>query len=159
MTKTAPKTAAATETYFDQFKQTLNSVQSKIEVPAAARDFVKKGADTTADRAETAHVNAIKLVNGAEKLATSFVGGYANFLRGAFDMTLANVKHSLATIEKVAGAKSINEAVQIQADFVRESTSANLERVRTAAETARTAVVDGAKTVQSEVAAIYKKAA
>lgn len=158
MTKTAPKATAA-NTYFDQIKQTLDTVQSKIEVPAAARDFVKNGADKAANGADTVHTTAVKLVDGAEKLTHSFVGGYANFLRGAFDMTLANVKASLVTLEKVAGAKSVNEAVQIQADFVRENTAANIERVRAAAETARANVVDGAKAVQAEVSAIYKKAA
>ena len=57
------------------------------------------------------------------------------------------------------GAKTLNEAVQIQADFVRENASANMEKVREAAEAARVAVVDGAKAVQTEVSAIYKKAA
>ena len=42
-----------------------------------------------------------RLTDGAEKLATSFVGGYANFTRGLLDMTLANVQHALATVEKV----------------------------------------------------------
>lgn len=158
MTRTAPK-AKASASYFDPIGQTLDGIQSKIEVPAAARDFVKKGADAASGRAESVHSTATRLVDGAEKLSHSFVGGYADFVRGAFDMTLANVKASLAAMEKVAAAQSINEAVQIQADFVRESTAANIERVREAAETARTGVVDGARAVQAEVASLYKQAA
>lgn len=152
MTKTAKNASA---THFDQVQQTIETVQSKFEVPAAARDFIARGASVAKDRAESVHAGAAKLTDGAEKLATAFVGGYANFARGLLDATLANVQHTLATVEKVAGAKSLNEAVQIQADFVRESASANLERVRTAADTVKTTVVDGAKTVQAEVAKIY----
>lgn len=163
MSKTAKtETAAAANSYFSSIKETLETVQGKMEVPAAARDFVVRTASTAKERAESVHAGAAKLTNGAEKVATAFVGGYANFTRGLLDMTLANVQHTLATVEKVAGAKSLNEAVQIQADFVRENASANMERVRGAAETARTVVVDGAKTVQAEISKIYsseKKAA
>lgn len=161
MTKTV-KSATPASTYFASVTEALENVQSKIEVPAAARDFVAKGASSAKERAETAHEGAIKFANGAEKLAASFVGGYANFTRGLIDATLANVQHALTTVEKVSGAKTINEAVQIQADFVRENASANLERVRGAAETARTVVTEGAKQVQTEVSKLYsfdKKAA
>lgn len=149
------KTTSAAAGYFDQIKQTFDSVQSKIEVPAAARDFVKRGASTAKERAESVHAGAAKLTDGVEKIASSFVGGYANFARGLLDMTLANVQHGLSTVEKIAGAKSLTEAVQIQADFVRENASANMERVRGAADTVKTTVVDGAKTVQAEFAKIY----
>ncbi len=162
MTKTTAKTNSAAASYFDQIQQAFENVQSKVEVPAAARDFVKRGASTAKERAESVHAGVAKLTGGAEKVATSFVGGYANFARGLLDMTLANVQHTLATVEKVAGAQSFNEAIQIQADFVRENASANLERVRGAAETARTTVLDGAKTVQAELSKLYsfdKKAA
>lgn len=163
MTKTAKTVAAETsETYFSSIQNAIDTVQSKLEVPAAARDFVKRGASTAKERAESVHAGAAKLTNGVEKFATGFVSGYANFARGLLDMTLANAQHAFSTVEKVAGAQSINEAVQIQADFVRESASANLERVRDAAETAKSVVVDGAKTVQAELSKLYgsdKKAA
>lgn len=157
MAKTAEKTNA--NTYFDQIKQTFDGFQNKMEVPAAARDFVKNGAEKTATGADKVHATSIKLVDGAEKLTSKLVGGYANFVRGALDLTLANVKASLNTLEKVAGAKSVSEAVQIQADFVRENTVANLEKVREAAETVRLAAVDGFKTAQAEVKDFTKKAA
>ena len=76
---------------------------------------------------------AAKATEGAEKFATSLVGGYANFTRSLLDISLANVQHTLATVEKLAGARSLNEAVEVQADFVRESARANVERIRNAA--------------------------
>ncbi len=163
MTKTAAKTTkSATAGYFEQVREAFDNVQSKIEVPAAARDFVTRTASSAKERAEQVHATAGKLTNGAEKLASSFVGGYANFARGMLDMTLANVQHALSTVEKVAGAQSLSEAVQVQADFVRDNARANYDRVRGAAENVRTVVTDGAKTVQAEIAKVYdfgKKAA
>jgi hypothetical protein len=159
---TAKKNATPASNYFATVTEALENVQSKIEVPAAARDFVKKGASTAKERVETAHEGALKFANGAEKLALSFVGGYANFARGVIDAAVANVQHGLNTVEKVAGAKSINEAVTIQVEAARESANANMERARTVAETARTAVTEGAKEVQAQLSKLYsfdKKAA
>ncbi|HTV66940.1 MAG TPA: phasin family protein [Rhizobiaceae bacterium] len=163
MTKTAAKkTVAETNSILDSVKSAYESVQSKMEVPASARDFVKRTASTAQERAESVHETAANFTTSAEKLATRMVGGYANLTRGLLDMTLANVQHSLATVEKLAGVKSINEAVQVQADFVRDNARANYERVREAADTAKSVVTEGAKTVQAEIAKIYafdKKAA
>ena len=163
-TKTAKTTKAAAETsgIIESVKSAYESVTQKMEAPAAARDFVVRTASTAKERAESVHETAANLTDGAEKLATRVLGGYANFTRGLLDMTLANVQHSLATVEKLAGAKSLNEAVQVQADFVRENARANFERVRDAADTAKSVVTEGAKSVQAEISKIYsfdKKAA
>jgi len=160
MTKTAKNAPA--NNYFASVTEAIENVQSKLEVPAAARDFVKKGVSTAHERVETAHEGALKFANSAEKLAVSFVGGYANFSRGLIDAAVANVQHALSTVEKVAAAKSVNEAVEIQVSAVRESANANMERVRDVAESARTAVTEGAKEVQEQFSKLYssnKKAA
>ena len=157
MTKTA-KTKSAAESYTESFAKAFDGVQN-MDVPEAARDFVKRTAETAKERAETVHSGAASAATKAELFATSLVGGYASFARGLIDASLSNVQHALATVEKVAGAKSLNEAVQIQADYVRESARANIDRVKSAAETARTTVVDGAKTVQSELSSLYSRAA
>ncbi|MGD9912596.1 MAG: phasin family protein [Rhizobiaceae bacterium] len=159
---TASKTKSAATGYFEQVRETIENMTSKVEVPAAARDFVTRTASSAAERAEKVHETAGKMTSGAEKIATAFVGGYANFTRGLLDMTLANVQHTLSTVEKVAGSKSLSEAMQVQADFVRDNARANYDRVRGAAENVRTVVTDGAKTVQAEIGKIYdfgKKAA
>jgi len=155
MAKTTAKIDNAAAGYFAAIQNAFETLQTKIEVPAAACDYVKRGASTAQTQAETAHQGAAKFTDGAAKLATSFVGGYANFTRSLLDMTLANVQHTLLTVEKVAGAQSLNEAVQHQADFVRESLNANVERATNAADTAKSAFTDSAKTVQAELSNIY----
>jgi hypothetical protein len=155
MAKTTTKTDNAAAGYFAAIQNAFETLQSKIEVPAAARDYVKRGASTAQAQAETAHRGAAKFTDGTEKFATSFVGGYANFTRSLLDMTLANVQHTLVTVEKIAGAESLNEAVQQQADFVRESLNANVERARNAADAAKSAFIDSAKPVQAELSNIY----
>ncbi len=150
MTKTTAKTATPDTNYFASVQQAFENVQGNFEVPATARDFVKRTASSVKEGAETAHTRAAEATKSAEKFAASFVGGYASFTRGLLDATLANVQHAVSTAEKVAGAQSINEAFQIQADFVRESARANFERVRTVADTAKSVVTEGAKNAQAE---------
>ncbi len=159
MTKTAAKTTATPASgYAASIQNAIDNV-SKLEVPAAARDFVTRTASSAKERAESVHTGATNATASAEKFATSVVGGYANLTRGLLDMTLANVQHTLATVEKIAAAKSVNEAVQLQADFVRENARANFDRIRGAAETARTTVTEGAQAVQAEFSKFYGKKA
>src|SRR5262245_37913174 len=118
MTKTTAKTATPGYDYFAPIQQACEKVQTKIKVTAAARDLVKRTVSSASDSAATAHTKAADATKSAEKFATSLMGGYASFTRGLLDATLANVQHALSTVEKVAGAQSINEAVQINVDFV-----------------------------------------
>jgi hypothetical protein len=158
MTKTAAKTAAASS-YAAPIQNAIDNVQAKLEVPVAARDFVKRTASSAKERAESVHSSAANAADSVEKFATSIVGSYATLTRGLLDMSLANVQHSLTTLEKLAAAKSINEAVQLQADFVRDNARANFERIRDAAETARTIATEGAQSVQAEIFNFYGKKA
>lgn len=153
------KTASAAQDPMASITEAFETVQSKMEVPAAARDFVKRTANAAQERAESVHEGFATATTKVENFTTAFVGGYADFARGLVNASLANVQHALTTVEKVAGAKSLNEALQIQADYVRESARSNFERVKDIAEVARTTVVDGAKDLQSEISALYTKKA
>ena len=102
MTKTTAHKAEKAEsasTYVPSFHAAFEGMPSKLEIPAAARDFVKRAATSAKQRAEGAHDGAASLTDNAEKFAASFFGGYANFTRGLLDMALANVQHTLSTVE------------------------------------------------------------
>ena len=150
-TKTTRPATAATRKISDA----IDSVSKTIEIPAAARDLVKRTASTANERAVNVHATAAKATEGAEKFATALVGGYAGFTRSLLDISLANLQHTLATVEKLAGVRSLNEAVEVQSDFVREAARANVERIGNATQSVKTVVADGAKTVQAEILGIY----
>jgi hypothetical protein len=152
MTKT---TATQDSNYFASIQQAFENAQGKFDVPAAARDFMKRTASSAKDGAEKVHTKAADASKTAEQFATSLMGGYASFTRGLLDATLANVQHALSTVEKVAGAQSINEAVQINTDFVRENARANFERVRVAADTVKSVVTEGAEKAQAQFSKFY----
>ncbi len=128
----------------------------------SAREFVKRTASSAKERAETIHEGSLKLNANMEQAMTGIVSGYASFLSNIADATHANVEHALVTVEKVAAAGSVSEALKIQADFVRENTTANFERVRDAANGSREMLAEGAATIRENAANAWpygKKAA
>lgn len=120
----------------------LESVQEKIAVPAAAREFVASQAATAQEHAETVQEGAAQLNAHVEKATVSLIGSYANFTRNLIDMTAANVGFALAAVEKFTAAKSLPDAMAIQADYLRDSTTANFERVQSAVKSARDSVAE-----------------
>lgn len=157
MSKTL-KTPSVAEEAVSSFTKAFDSAKN-YEIPAAAREFVKRSTATAQERVESAHAGAANAATRAEKFATSLVGNYAGFARGLIDASLSNAQHAFSTVEKLAAAKSLNEAVQIQSDYVRESARVNFDRAKTAAEVARTYVMDSAKQVQQDLTAMYPKKA
>lgn len=130
----------------------LEGIQEKIAVPAAAREFVAHQAAAARDGAEAVQEGAASLNAHVEKATLSLVGSYANFTRGLIDMTAANVGQALAAVEKLAAARSLPDAMAIQADYLRDSTTANFERVQSAIEAARDNVTEAGAAVRDAAA-------
>jgi len=138
------------------------TVRGAEKMTASAREFVKRTAATAKERAENLHEGTEKFNTGLESSMKSFVGGYVSVLGGIADATFANVDHALSTVEKLAAAKSVSEAVKIQGDYVRESANANYERAKVAAESTRDVVVSNTSAVREQIASVWpygKKAA
>lgn len=125
------------------------------KVAATAREFVKRSAATAKERAEDIHEGTEKFNSGLENTMHRVVGGYASILGGIANATYANVDHYLTTVEKLAGAKSVSEAMKIQGDYLRDSTAANIERSRNAANTVREVVVDNTSALREQVAKVW----
>ncbi|MGB6116872.1 MAG: phasin family protein [Mesorhizobium sp.] len=157
MSKTV-KTANIAEEAVASFTKAFDAAKN-YELPTAAREFVKRTNASAQERVESAHAGASNAATRVENFATAFVGGYADFTRGLIEASLSNAQHAFSTVEKLAGAQSMSEAVQIQADYVRESARVNFDRAKTTAESARASIADGVKQVQSELSALYPKKA
>ncbi|MEM7214321.1 MAG: phasin family protein [Pseudomonadota bacterium] len=136
-------------------------VNNTSKIADSAREFVKRSAATAKERSDNLYEGSTQLNSGLEKALSRAVTGYVGFLGNVAEATHANVTHALTTAEKLAAAKSISEAAQIQADFVRENASANIERVRTAVNATRETVMEGAESVRENVSKVwpYGKAA
>lgn len=143
---TTPEMAAAEAGRI--INDTLDALRPGLDVPAAARDFVAGQAATAQARVEDARKGATELNAQAGNAAMSLAGTYAGFAKTMIDISAANAGHALSAAEKLATAKTLPEAMQIQADFVRDSASANFDRFREMTDTARQTASELAATTQ-----------
>src|SRR6266487_3436533 len=90
-----------------------------LEVPEAARDFVKKQAETAKVRAADLHAGSEKVTAASETAVAGSVTEAANTSRSIQQALYQDAEAFFAGIDKLASAKSLSEAAQIQSDMVR----------------------------------------
>ena len=103
-----------------------------MEVPEAAREFVKKTAGTAKERAADLHAGSEKVTAAIETAAAGSVSEAAKISRNIQQAIYQDTETFFAGIDKLASAKSINEAVQIQSDLVRERGELLVSRAKSA---------------------------
>lgn len=158
MTKKTAQTEAPITT--EEVASTASKVSSKVA--DGTREFVRRSAASAKERSDTLYDGSKKFNSGLESALTRVAGGYVSVLGGIAAASHDNVNHALSTVEKLANAQSVSEAVRIQSDYVRESASTNLDRVRQAAETVREVAGDSAGMVRENLTKMWpygKKAA
>ena len=130
-----------------------------LEVPEAARDFVKKQAETAKERAADLHAGSEKVTAVIETAVTGSVSEVAKISRNIQDALYQDAEAFFAGIDKLASAKSLNEAVQIQSDMLRARGEVLVSRAKASSEYLGKLVADGAKTAQDNFAKVYNKTA
>ena len=130
-----------------------------LEVPEAAREFVKKQAETAKERAADLHAGSEKVTAVIETAVTGSVSEAAKISRNIQDALYQDAEAFFAGIDRLASAKSLNEAVQIQSDMLRARGEVFVSRARASSEYLGKLVADGAKTAQDNFAKVYNKTA
>jgi phasin len=90
-----------------------------FEVPEAAREFVKKQTETAKERAADFYAGSEKATDAIESVVAGSVSEVAKISRNIQQAIYQDAEAFLAGIDKLASAKSLNEAVQIQSDLLR----------------------------------------
>jgi len=130
-----------------------------MEVPEAAREFVKKQAETAKERAADVYAGSEKVTAAIETAVTDSVSEAAKISRNIQQAMYQDAEAFFAGIDKLASAKSINEAVQIQSDLARARGEVFISRAKSTAEYVGKLVADGAKNAQDNFAKVYNKTA
>src|ERR1700726_1873232 len=136
----------------------LKSLQN-MEVPEAARDFVKKTANPAKDRAPDAFAGSEKVTAAIETAVAGSVSEAAKISRNIQQALYQDAEAFFEGIDKLASAKSLNEAVQIQSDMVRARGELFVSRAKSTTEYLGKLVADGAKTAQDNFSKVYNKTA
>jgi phasin len=143
---------------FAPVTEALKNLQN-MEVPEAAREFVKKTANTAKDRAADVFAGSEKVTAAIETAAADSVSEAAKISRNIQQALYQDAEAFFAGIEKLASAKSLNEAVQIQSDMARARGEVLVSRAKATTEYLGQLVANGAKTAQDNFSKVYTKTA
>src|SRR6201988_302255 len=130
-----------------------------MEVPEAARDFVKKTASTAKERAADVYAGSEKVTAAIETAVADSVTEAAKISRTIQQAMYEDAEAFFAGLDKLASAKSLNEAVQIQSDLARARGEVLVSRAKSTTEYLGKLVANGAKTAQDNFAKVYNKTA
>ncbi len=143
---------------FAPVTEALTKLQN-MEVPEAAREFVKKQAETAKERAADFYAGSEKATDAIESAVAGSVSEVAKISRNIQQAIYQDAEAFFAGIDKLASAKSLNEAVQIQSDLLRSRGEVLVSRAKASTEYLGKLVADGAKTAQDNFAKVYSKTA
>jgi phasin len=130
-----------------------------MEVPEAARDFVKKQAETAKVRAADFHAGSEKVTAAVETAVAGSVAEAAKISRNIQQALFQDVEAFFAGIDKLASAKSLSEAAQIQSEAVRAQGEVLVSRAKATSEYLGKLVSESAKTAQDNFSKVYSKTA
>ena len=149
-------------------KSTAKAVQDNAtamtsKVTDGAREFVKRTTETVQERAENAYASSKTYNSQMEDTLKRAASGYANILDSMASAALSNLNHTLSAVEKLAEAKSISDAMEIQSTYVREHTAKNMEHARSAYDYVRDVASENATSLREGYSKVWptngKKAA
>jgi len=149
---------ANVEDAFAPMTEAFKNLQN-AEVPAAAREWVKKTANSAKERAAEAYAGSEKVTDVLETAAADSVSEVAKISRNIQQAIYQDAEAFFAGIDKLASAKTINEAVQIQSDLARARGEVFISRAKSATEYLGKLVANGAKSAQDNLAKVYNKTA
>ena len=130
-----------------------------MEVPEAAREFVRKTANTAKDRAADAFAGSEKVTAAIETAVADSVSEAAKISRNIQQAMYQDAEAFFEGLDKLASAKSISEAVQIQSEMVRSRSEAFVTRAKSTTEYLSKLAASSAKTAQDNLSKVYTKSA
>ena len=145
-TKKSDTTIKAAEARVEDIRDAAAGAAGRVT--EGAREFVRRSASAAKERSDNAYEMAEKYNDGLESAMKRFVDGYVSVLAFGAKAAHEDATRALTTLEKLAEAKSVSEAVKVQTEYVRENTQANVERARTAFGATRDVMVDGYQQVR-----------
>lgn len=147
-----------TNTAFEGFKDAFKNIQN-LEVPEAAREFVKKTANTAKDRAAEVFAGSERVTAAVENAVTESVTEAGKISRNIQQAIYEDAEAFFSGIDKLASAKSVSEAVEIQSSLLRARGEVFVSRAKATADYLGKLAANGAKSAQDNFSKVYNKTA
>ena len=154
-----------TNTVLDSVKEAFAPVTEafknfqNMEVPEAAREFVKKTATTAKDRAADVYAGSEKVTTAIETAVSGSVTEAAKISRNIQQAMYQDAEAFFEGLDKLASAKSVSEAFQIQSELVRARSEAFVTRAKSSTEYLSKLAANSAKSAQDNLSKVYGKTA
>ena len=154
-----------TNTVLDSVKEAFAPVTEafknfqNMEVPEAAREFVKKTATTAKDRAADAFAGSEKVTAAIETAVADSVSEAAKISRNIQQAMYQDAEAFFEGLDKLASAKTVSEAFQIQSELLRSRSEAFVTRAKSSTEYLSKLAANSAKTAQDNLSKVYTKTA
>jgi phasin len=151
-------------TMFDTVKEAFAPVTEafknfqNVEVPEAAREFVKKSANSAKERAADVYAGSEKVTAAIETAVADSVSEAAKISRNIQQAIYEDTEAFFAGLDQLASAKTLDEAVKIQSDLARARGEVFVSRAKSTAEYLGKLASNGAKSAQDNLAKVYKTA-
>ncbi|MBV9562515.1 MAG: phasin [Bradyrhizobium sp.] len=152
-----------TNNMYDSVKEAFAPVNEafknfqNMEVPEAARDFVKRSANTAKERTAEVYAGSERVTTAIESAVADGVSEAAKIGRNIQQAIYQDAEAFFEGIDKLASAKTINEAVQIQSDLARARGEVIMSRAKSTTEYLGKLVANGTRSVQDNFAKAYNK--
>jgi phasin len=154
-----------TNTVLDSVKEAFAPVTEafknfqNMEVPEAAREFVKKTATTAKDRAADALAGSEKVTAAIETAVADSVSEAAKISRNIQQAMYQDAEAFFEGLDKLASAKTVTEAFQIQSELIRARSEAFVTRAKSSTEYLSKLAANSAKTAQDNLSKVYGQTA
>lgn len=141
---------------FAPVTEALKNLQN-LEVPEAAREFVKKTVNTAKDRTAEVYAGSERVTSAVESAIAESVAEAGKISRNIQQALHQDSEEFFGGIEKLASAKSINEAVQIQSDLIRARGEVLVSRAKATTDYFGKLVANSARTAQDNFTKVSNK--
>ena len=144
-TKAAPKgkAAAQEETFSDRLTE-------------GAREAVERSTATAKERTESAYASSKEYTANIESVLVRAAQGYAGILNNIAEATFDNVNRGIAAAEKLAEAKTLSEAMEVQTSYVREQAQSSMDNARSAFEYVRDVATENGEAIRESATKMWK---
>ena len=153
---------SAADAYFGQMKKTfdgLSATQGKLEVAPAIREFATRQTETAKARLAEAQKASLDAASGLETAAVAAAGFGAGLVRSAVEGAVANTTMVIDAAREISAAASPQDALRLQADFLKAFGESNIARAKASLVQVRDAATEGVKAVQVEAEKLVSRAA
>ena len=144
----------ACATTYESLAKALGGLQTKLEIPEAAREFVKRSAAAAKDRSTGLHSGVNKVTGAIEEALVGAVNGLAEVNRKVADAIYQDAQATFAAIDTLAGSQSLTDAYDVYVDYLRDQTNVGVARVESAANFVGAKAAEGFDAVRDGLAKV-----